>query len=82
MPESFCFRIQGKDKEGPGTRSVRSVAEVMSRAFIGLYKSVVRHFEGLMGADPTVNFQAQIAQLEEKVSILEQFLETLQDGNN
>ena len=80
--QNLIDRIQGRDEEGPGTHRVPGVPEVMTRAFINLYQSVIRYFEDLMNADPTANFQAQIDELEGKISILEQFMTTLQNSDN
>ncbi|NQU26477.1 MAG: hypothetical protein HQ567_34760 [Candidatus Nealsonbacteria bacterium] len=77
--QDLIDRIQGRDAGGPDGSRVPSVAEVMSRAFIGLYRSVIRHFEALMEANPRLNYHGQIGQLEAKISVLERFLETLRN---
>ena len=72
-------RIQGKRDP-----HLSDVAERMARAFLGLYRRAIQGYQKFIGGNPpppsdqTANMQAQIQQLQQKIAILDQFLQTLQ----
>jgi len=91
--ENLIDRIRGKverDADGNVILRIPSVAEVMTRSFLNLYRSVIQQYQNLIDADPppppdeVAAMRAEIAQLEAKVEILEQFLARLQSqsGNS
>jgi len=83
--EDLIDHIQGKverDEDGDVTRRIPSVAETMAQAFINLYRRVIRYYEALAAANPAgPQYQAQIAALEAKIRILDQFLNTVRSLN-
>lgn len=88
--EDLIDRIQGevqRDEDGNVTRRIPCVAEKMTRAFINLYERVIQELQRQISASPPppagqlASIQAEIDQLEAKIDVLSQFLETLQDTN-
>ncbi len=75
--EEVIDRILG---ESDGTASL---AERMTRAWIRLYERVINELDGAINAEPppppgaAAAMQAEIAQLEQQIAILEEFLDTL-----
>ena len=67
--------IQGKDNP-----KIPSVAETMTRAFIGLYQQLIDRLNLLMQTYPaqTAVIQRAIDEFQAKIDILNQFLQTLQ----
>ena len=83
-------RIQGKvekDEEGNVTLRIRDVAENMTRAFISLYERAIQAYQDAMNADPSPSdvqiaaMQAEINQLQQKIDVLNQYLQTLQSND-
>ena len=73
--ERLVDSIRGKeerDEDGNLRRRTSSLAERMTRSFINLYKGVIEDLKQTPGNE------AQISQLQAKVDVLEQFLQTLQ----
>jgi hypothetical protein len=78
--QDLIDRIQGKvEKDERGNvRKIPGVPEIMTRAFINLYQSVIDQLKAQSGtAPPPPPVQAQIQELEKKIEQLMQFLGTL-----
>ncbi len=84
--QDLIDHIQGKverDAAGNVVRRIPSVAERLARAFIALYERVIQELEAQLSAVPppspgeTAAIQAEIADLNAKIAVLEQFLATL-----
>jgi len=71
--DQLLYQIQGK--QGDANDRIPGLAERMAGAFIGLYQEVIRHLQSQAGANPAV--QAEIAQLQAKIQVLEQFRASL-----
>jgi len=82
--QKLIDHIQGsvqRDEEGQTVRRIPSVAEQLTDAFIALYRRVIRELEAqseAASATEAAGMQAEIAELESRISILERFRATLQ----
>ena len=87
--ERVIDRIQGKvvkDGDGNVIQKIPSVAEVMARAFINLYESVIGQYEAMLNMVPVpppgaAAMRAEIAQLQAKIALLDQFLASLETAH-
>jgi len=77
--DNLIDRIQGKverNQDGRIVRRVSSVAERMTRSFIGLYRRVIR----ALRASGATGTEAEISMLQAKIDTLNQFLQTLRNN--
>lgn len=85
--ERLIDRIEGvAPKDGPPpVAHVASLAERMARGYISLYQAVMDELNNMMNAVPPPNpgqlgaIQAEIADLQQKIAILEAFVASLQN---
>jgi len=81
--DELVDRIVGRtetDEDGNVTEHTPSLAEHMTRAWIGLYHRVINELEALMAENPGQSgvLQAEIDQLQQKIGVLEEYLASLQ----
>jgi len=81
--EDLIDRIQGHPGKGNPPRKIPSLAEHMTRAFLGLYKAEITRLQSLLDSNVSplpgemATIRSQISQLESKVDQLERFQATL-----
>lgn len=79
VAEHVTTLVDAERQGGCGT-SVSNVPRCMAEAFIGLYQRVIAYYQSQPQVTPAM--QAEIAQLQQRIAVLQQFLQTLDQASD